>query len=140
MRKLYFLFLLFISSIGYAQNAKIVITITGFKSDKGKVMLVLHNDPKAFPSKDHLAYKGATGVIKNHIATIVLENIPYGTYAVAVFHDENDNNKMDFNLIGYPTEKYGFSNNAKVVFAPPKWEEAKFSVQAVTVTENIALQ
>jgi uncharacterized protein (DUF2141 family) len=140
MRIFFLLSILFVSTHCFAQQAKVIITITGFKSDKGKVMLALFNDTKGFPNQGNLAYKKVTGTIKNQTATIILENIPYGTYAIAVFHDENNNDKIDYNMVGYPTEKFGFSKNAKVVFAPPKWEEAKFSVQTSEVKETIALQ
>ena len=57
------------------------------------------------------------------------ENIPAGSYAVAVLHDENKNEKMDFNLVGIPKEAYGFSNNAKGFMAPPKFSDAAIRLQ-----------
>lgn len=46
-----------------------------------------------------------------------------GNYAIWIFHDENSNGKLDKNFLGIPTEKYGFSNNPKLFFGPPKYEE-----------------
>ena len=41
--------------------------------------------------------------------------IPPGTYAIGVYIDENDNEKLDTNFLGIPKEQYGFSNNAKAL-------------------------
>ena len=59
---------------------------------------------------------------------IVLEEIPEGEYAIAVFHDENTNGKLDTNFLGIPKEQYGFSNHAKGQMKPPKFEDAKFKL------------
>ena len=40
-------------------------------------------------------------------------DIPPGTYAIAVFHDENANGKLDKNFLGIPCEGYGASNNVR---------------------------
>jgi uncharacterized protein (DUF2141 family) len=60
--------------------------------------------------------------------TAVFKNVPPGTYAVAIHHDENSNNQMDllFNLL--PKEGYGFSNDARVILSPPTFEAASFAV------------
>jgi uncharacterized protein (DUF2141 family) len=42
-----------------------------------------------------------------------------GGYAVALYHDENDNRHLDRNWIGFPTEGYGFSNNPHLALGPP---------------------
>ena len=42
-------------------------------------------------------------------------------------HDLNGNGRIDFNLIGIPTEAYAFSNNVGR-FGAPKFEEASFTL------------
>ena len=51
-----------------------------------------------------------------------------GVYAVVLYHDENANDDLDQNFIGYPMEGYGFSNNPKLFLAPPSHEETAFEV------------
>jgi uncharacterized protein (DUF2141 family) len=41
------------------------------------------------------------------------EDIPPGTYALAIIHGENSTGKLDTNWLGIPTEGYGFSNDVK---------------------------
>jgi len=67
-----------------------------------------------------------------------ISDVPYGDYGIAAFHDENSNGKMDKNLLGIPKERYGFSNNVRATFGPPKWEKAKFAVK--NSTTNISIE
>lgn len=60
------------------------------------------------------------------IATLDIGEI----YAIAVFHDENDNKYLDKNFLGMPEEKYGFSNGARGTFGPPYFKEASFKVSS----------
>ncbi len=55
-----------------------------------------------------------------------------GSYAIRVMHDANGNGELDNNLVGMPTEPWGFSNNAVGGFGPPKWEDIRFELGART--------
>ena len=52
--------------------------------------------------------------------------LPPGEYGVAVLHDLNDSGDMDYRLGRFPTEPYGFSNDAKPRFSAPKFKAAAF--------------
>jgi len=58
--------------------------------------------------------------------------VPLGTYAVTVYHDVNDNQKLDTNWIGIPKEPVAISNNAKGRLGPPKWKDASFELREAT--------
>jgi uncharacterized protein (DUF2141 family) len=60
--------------------------------------------------------------------------VAYGDYAVAAFQDRNRNDKLDRHVLGMPKEPYGFSNDARGVFGPASWKEARVRVMA-PVTE-----
>ncbi len=68
--------------------------------------------------------------IKNKVASTIFHDISHGKYAVKIFHDENRNEKMDFNWLGIPKEGFGFSGNAKITFGPPDIKEFLFQVDA----------
>ncbi len=72
-------------------------------------------------------------------ARFVFKNLPAGDYAVLVTHDENDNGKLDTNLLGIPVEGYGFSNNPQVM-RKPTFEEARFTVPANGASIDITLR
>ena len=110
-----------------AQN-NIKVTITGFNNNDGKAMVGLYNSEETFLKKE---YKAIKTNIKNNQASVEFSDVPDGTYAISMFHDENENGKLDMFMGFYPTEPYACSNNAKGMFGPPKWKDAVF-----TVTEN----
>ena len=56
---------------------------------------------------------------------VIINNLEESKYAVAIYHDENDNNRFD-TILAIPQEKFGFSNDAKVFFGPPSFDEASF--------------
>jgi len=64
-------------------------------------------------------------------------NLKPGKYAVRYYHDENMNVKMETNLVGKPTEGYGFSNNVIGKFGPPAFEKCLFEI---TEDKKIVLQ
>jgi len=60
--------------------------------------------------------------------TIVFDNLAPGTYAVGAFHDENNNNQLDRNFLGLPTEGYALSNGVRAVTSKPTFQQAAFTV------------
>jgi uncharacterized protein (DUF2141 family) len=66
-------------------------------------------------------------------------DIPPGTYALAVIHDENRNGKLDTNWLGVPTEGYGFSNDAKAILGPPSFSVASFPADGQDMALMISL-
>ncbi len=54
--------------------------------------------------------------------------LPPGEWAVAITQDLNNNDKVDKNMLGIPTEPFAFSNNVRPHFAPPAFDECKFTV------------
>jgi uncharacterized protein (DUF2141 family) len=117
----------------------IVAELSGFQSDKGQVLLSLHDKEWGYPTKPETAYRKEISVVKGKKANIVLKDIPEGSYAISVVHDVNSNGKVDSNFLGIPSEPVGASNNAKGSMGPPKWKDAKFSVHKGTVTQKIVL-
>ena len=71
--------------------------------------------------------------------TVTVSNVPPGTWAVLAYQDENDNGKLDRNLLGIPSENYGFSRDAVGRFGPPKFDEAAIDVGEATTVASIRL-
>ena len=115
------------TSTFFAQNHKIEVEIKGFKNDKGAAMIGLYNTEDSFM---RTGIKSAKTIVKNKKTYAVFTNVPAGTYAISMFHDENANGKIDRNFVGIPKEGYGTSNDAKGFMGPPKYEDAKFELTA----------
>jgi uncharacterized protein (DUF2141 family) len=118
--------------------ASIILKITGLRSEKGQVRIAVFNSSETWLG-EHPAYS-STIKVDSQSVTWKLDDVPYGDYGIAVFHDENKNGKMDKNLLGIPLEPYGFSNNQRVSFGPPKWEKGKFAVRNPTTEISIEVK
>jgi uncharacterized protein (DUF2141 family) len=60
-------------------------------------------------------------------------NVSYGEYALAAYHDENDNHRLDLSVIGIPKEGIAISNDAKGLFLP-RFKDAKIYINSPTKT------
>lgn len=98
------------------------IKITGVPSDKGKLLVGVYNKKEGFRDEKY-TYKNLTVNAVKGTMTVYIPDLPNGNYAIAVFHDANENGKLDKNFLGIPTEKYGFSNDAMGAFGPPNFED-----------------
>ncbi len=127
MKKIIVLLVLLLTINTFAQKetgATLTIIIENVPNDKGKVNLGLYNEAtfmKAAP------IQSASGKTTERTVTLTLTDVKPGQYGVSCFHDENDNDRMDFEANGMPKESYGVSNNI-MSFGPPLWSDAKFEV------------
>ncbi|MFB9295239.1 DUF2141 domain-containing protein [Persicitalea jodogahamensis] len=62
-----------------------------------------------------------------------------GTYAVALYHDLNDNNKIDKHFFGYPKEPFGLSNNFRPLFSAPEFHDCAIELPVHGKSISIAL-
>jgi uncharacterized protein (DUF2141 family) len=116
------------------------VKIQNIKNSNGKVACALFESPVGFPTQ-YLRY--ATNLMAINIrkaqARCDFEDIPPGTYAIAVVHDENMNGKLDTTLLGIPTEGYAFSSDAKGLFGAPSFSAASFPYDGRDIELTISL-
>ncbi|MBW4360823.1 DUF2141 domain-containing protein [Flavobacterium taihuense] len=139
MSKFFISILLFFSSFIIAQNSTLSITVIGLENNAGKLTAELYNSKGKFLK---IAFKTASSDIKSNTATLNFIAIPRGEYTVMVYHDENNNGKLDKNFIGMPKEAVACSNNAKGFMGPPKYDDAKFTIATdskISIKMNAAL-
>ncbi len=99
----------------------------GLESDRGRLAAALFDRAEPF-DKQGDQFRGELVPIKAGRGEVVWDDLPCGSYAVKVFHDENENGTLDTNFVGYPKEAFGFSRNAMGQFGPPSFEDAKIDV------------
>jgi uncharacterized protein (DUF2141 family) len=123
-------------SLNVRAQSHFEVTVKNVKDAKGEVRVGLFKDDKTFLKDAWMGkiVKAATGEVK-----VVFENVPTGTYAISVIHDENENKELDSNFFGIPKEGFGFSNDAMGTFGPPDFAKASFAVTAESkgVTINL---
>ena len=95
--------------------------INNLESNKGPIYI------RILDENENPVIVGTSPVI-NFSSEISFDSIFPGKYAIQFFHDENKNQKMDFNLIGIPKEKFGSSNDVKPILGPPKFEKMLFEI------------
>lgn len=106
--------------------APLSVEITHLSNSGGTLRVALYKPGDKFGKTTPDFYKNiAIEQPGNH--RVVFE-LPPGTYAIAVYHDLNDNNKLDRNLVGYPKEPFGFSNNYRPRVAAPDFEDCAFQL------------
>ena len=126
--------ILAISSVSFAQN-KVTVVVPNVKQIKGSLMVCLVAK-KANYLKD--CFKDESIKVEAKETTAVFVDVPKGDYAVTIFHDKNNDGKLNTNFIGIPKEPYGFSNNPLAMFGPPSYEKCLFQVKGNT-TVNVEL-
>jgi len=100
--------------------------IEGINELKGEIRIAM------FDSKEKYTKDPIHAIVIPVDSTTIIwtqEMLPFGEYAIAVYHDKNENGKIDTNLLGIPKEDYGFSNNARGRFGPASWQDSKFIVE-----------
>lgn len=119
-------------------NNTIQLQILGCRNNKGHLLVSLFDQSAGFPAKTEKAVKRISLPIVNGHAGWVINGLPAGKYAVAVLHDENDDQKMNTSFVGLPKEGYGFSNNVMGAMGPPSFDKAAFAVtEDLSVVINI---
>lgn len=115
--------------IGINSNAQFTLKVKvhGIQNTDGQIELSIYNDPKVFPEVGK-TFKMVR--IDSKIGEIVYEftNLPAGEYAIATFHDENNDKECNTNLIGVPTEAFAFSNNFRPFLSAPDFSDCSFKI------------
>ncbi|MFN3998459.1 DUF2141 domain-containing protein [Algoriphagus sp.] len=113
-----------------SQNSgEIDLHIHEAKSNKGVVRILVFDSEKGYPDKPDLALKSFSAPVVDRKCFFKITDLKPGKYSIAVFHDEDENGKINTNPFGYPLEKYGFSNNAKGYFGPPEYAKTIFELK-----------
>lgn len=110
--------------LSIAQN-RLEVVVKNVKEAKGNVRVGIFKDEKTFLKEAVIGkvVKATTGEV-----TVVFDNVPAGTYAVSVIHDENENGELDSGMFGIPKEGFGFGNDAMGTFGPPSFQKASIII------------
>lgn len=122
------------SSAQTASQSNITVKVSGFRNTEGNLRVQLRSGPGTV-----VQHKVVDIDAKTMTAEAVFNEVPAGTYGVAVFHDENKNGQLDFSSMGMPLEGYGHSNNPAKRPGEPSFDETKFSLTQPTATIDISL-
>lgn len=123
--KYFFSFFFFISVAAIAQQ-KLTLRLSG-GDGSGTYQIAFYTQESTF-----LSFDGVFKSTSTKTDAIVVEDLPKGEYAIAVFYDENNNGELDTNWIGIPKEPLGFSIGKMKTFGPPSFTDCTFIVPETT--------
>lgn len=138
MRTVFILFMAGMPLAALAQSTLQVELIMDRPDAGGTMRVALCPDERAYRTEQGCRTQHA--VARGDIVRAIFTGLPEGTYAVKVFHDVDDNGRMNVNWLGIPTEPYGFSNDAMGTFGPPDFKAASFKVGAGSTTIRIRMK
>lgn len=119
-----------------ASAATVEVRVSSVVPGRGKVNVAVCDKERFL--KDCL-YSGSVPAQAADVV-VTIQNVPKGTWAVLAYQDENQNDKLDRNLIGIPSENYGFSRDARGKFGPPDFSDAAIDVGDETTVAKIKLR
>jgi len=113
-----------------AQAHTLTVNIDQIQEQTGKLHVVLYRSEQSYQQgKDAVA--AVVKAVSGDSQQLVFADLADGEYAIKIMHDANDNGELDRNMMGIPSEGYGFSNNAGQ-FGPASFKDAAFAVAADT--------
>lgn len=119
------------------QGGALVLEVSNFRSDNGAVFCTLYDRAEGYPTRPERAVARARSAIQGRRAACAFEGLAAGTYAAALFHDENNNGRLDTGIFGIPTEPVLASNNARGFMGPPSFNAARFQYPGGAFTHRV---
>lgn len=117
--------------------ANFTLVVDGLSKQKGALRIAIFNSEYDYPDSPTVA---EIIRVEDTLVEWRVNNLAYGNYAIAVYHDANENGELDTNFLGIPTERYGFSNGARGKFGPATWDQAKFTISHRLESHRITLE
>lgn len=103
------------------------LKVGGVASNVGDICYAVYTNESSFLKFDQVFKSGSQKAVQGE-TNIQIMDLPEGSYAVAIFHDENGNQHLDTNMIGVPKEEIAFSKGKMKIFGPPKFNECAFTL------------
>ncbi|MEM9212807.1 MAG: DUF2141 domain-containing protein [Cyanobacteria bacterium P01_F01_bin.150] len=118
--------LTFTSSALANYRGNLTVEIDGLENQSGNVCLTVFDGSRGFPSDAQRAVKAECMAISELPFQITFDDLAYGSYAVAAYHDSNEDAQLNQGMLGIPTEGFAFSNDAPVRTGPASFQDAVF--------------
>ncbi len=110
------------------------VEVTGYESTQGALQIALYSNKEDFLNFES-SFRIMASTLSDNKTKVIFNNIPNGIYAIAIFHDLNNNGVLDTNWIGIPKEPIGVSGTGKSRFGPPRFVDCKFELSSNRLIE-----
>lgn len=122
-----------------AENSSVTVVVSSLVSTTAAVRLYFYNTREGFLKSGKWVFSKSVKPQGKSEFTLPVD-LPRGEWAVAITQDLNNNDKIDKNFLGIPTEPYAFSNNVRPTVAAPGFDECKFTVDEPGKVVSIVLK
>ena len=131
------------SANGAPQTGDLQLTVTKANNNNGVVRIALYNSKEAYAADKRNTGDGAfrkeAVAVKNATAAYTFKDVPFGKYAIKVYHDEDNSGNFYTGAFGIPKVQYGFSNNAKGMMGPASFNKAMFDFENPQTSMTVEL-
>jgi uncharacterized protein (DUF2141 family) len=115
---------------GAPAGPRIEVVVTGARKVAGNMTITLYGSrPEAFLARTGKLARQRVPVHGPETEACFGVSAP-GDYAIAVYHDENDDHDFNRSILGRPEEGYGFSNDAPTTIGLPSFDAVRFPIGA----------
>lgn len=128
---------------GAGWTGRLTVDISGLRDRQGKICFRIFSGQRGFPAgkgekeKIDVVREGCTAIANNPV--LIVADLPYGNYAVALYHEKNGDGVLNRGLLGIPMEGFGFSNNPPIVSGPVRYQDAAFFLAGPTTHINVRM-
>ncbi|MEM9339382.1 MAG: DUF2141 domain-containing protein [Bacteroidota bacterium] len=126
MKKIILVVTIVTTASDLAAQGKVTVTIEDVESDRGYVYFNVFQSDDGFPNEWNKVYKQQKLKAKEGEVSYTFNELPFGTYAISIAHDENGNGEVDTNFVGFPKEPVGASNQTG--FGKPSFNRSRFEL------------
>lgn len=113
---------------GMAHSLGLMLSKT--RKIEGTIYVAVYDKASQFPKGT--LFSEAKIVVSGESEVELFLDLPAGQYAISAFLDANGNGKLDTNMFGIPTERFGFSNNPRILTGAPSFLDCAFQVTGDT--------
>ena len=118
-------------------SGTLIVRVEGLQSSEGKLRFVMFDSKENFLEN---AFRAEVIEIEDRQGTWIVEDLPFGAYAVLVHHDVDGSGAMERHWYGKPKEPTGTSHDAPSRFGPPKFKKARFAFDSPSQTIVITVR
>ena len=124
---------------GMSPAGRVDLDVAGLRNGTGEVRICLTTAPAHFPNCHDDPSARRMTVPAATASGLRFEGLPSADYAIALFHDENGNGRLD-TFAGMPREGFGFLRNPRIRFGPPRFAAARFAVAGGATAERVTVK
>ena len=118
----------------------LTVKVEGLENNLGTVCIAVYDSSDGFPFDNTRAIEKAAAEIYQKTAEAVFFGLPYGKYAVAVFHDQDGDGKCDKNWLNLPDEGVGVSGNKRGFLGKYSFGQSAFTLDEIEHIEQITVR